>query len=143
MQNERRMLGLDVGDRRIGIAVSDFTGSLATPIETYRRRTPEQDVQYITRLAEENEASKIVVGLPKNMDGTEGEQAAKTRAFAGRLEHSAPVLFWDERLSTAEATRRLLEVGGRRSRDLRKSVDAEAAAVILESYLDHLRLGAR
>jgi len=139
--NSRRLLGLDVGDRRIGIAVSDFTGSLATPVEVYSRRGAETDVAHIADVLRLHDASRVIVGLPKNMNGSEGDQAQKTRDFAGRLVDAGLVVtLWDERLSTIEATRRLVEVG-RKRRAIRQRVDAEAAAVILETYLDYLRSG--
>lgn len=139
--NSRRLLGLDVGDRRIGIAVSDFTGSLATPVEVYTRRGSEADAGHIADVLERHDASRVVVGLPKNMNGTEGDQAQKTRDFAQKLvDAGLKVILWDERLSTIEATRRLVEVG-RKRRAIRQRIDAEAAAVILETYLDYLRSG--
>jgi putative Holliday junction resolvase len=133
------MLGLDVGDRRIGVAVSDPTGLLATPVEIYTRRNSPQDVDHIDALRHELEAERVIVGLPKNMNGTEGPQAEKTREFAESLAAvGVPVTLWDERLSTVEAARRMDERRGRRRKD-RQRVDAEAAAVILETYLDHIR----
>lgn len=137
---QSRFLGLDVGDRRIGVAVSDPTGSLARPVEIYERRSAKADVQHIVDLAGEYEAIKVVVGLPKNMNGTEGPQAEKTRDFASALaEHGLTVDLWDERLSTIEASRRLTEQR-RRGRRLRERLDSEAAAVILQTYLDHVRI---
>jgi putative Holliday junction resolvase len=138
--NPLRLLGLDVGDRRIGIAISDPTGCLATPVEIYTRRAAEADVSHIDALCRGLEASAVVVGLPKNMNGSEGPQAEKTREFANALaDHGIRVKLWDERLSTVEATRRR-EGRGRRGRSKQQRLDAEAAAVILETYLDHLRL---
>lgn len=137
--NSRRLLGLDVGDRRIGVAVSDPTGCLATPVEVYTRRDLSVDVRHIDALLHELEASRIIVGLPKNMNGSEGPQAEKTRSFADALaEGGLSVTLWDERLSTVEATRRRDERRGRR-RGKPERLDAEAAAVILETYLEHLR----
>jgi putative Holliday junction resolvase len=142
-----RLLGLDVGDRRIGVAVSDPTGAIATPITVYHRRDQEADVRHVVALATEFEASGVVVGLPKNMNGTEGPQAEKTRAFANALAASGmSVSLWDERLSTVEATRRLTEHGRKRRgptkqrRNTRDRVDSEAAALILQTYLDHVRI---
>jgi putative holliday junction resolvase len=138
--NSLRLLGLDVGDRRIGVAVSDPTGCVATPMEIYTRRTQEADVTHIDALCRDLEASAVVVGLPKNMNGSEGPQAEKTREFADALaDHGIRVWLWDERLSTVEATRRR-EGRGRRRKSRQERLDAEAAAVILETYLDHLRL---
>jgi putative Holliday junction resolvase len=136
----RRLLGLDVGDRRIGIAVSDPTGLLATPIEVYTRRGGEGDVLHILDLARLEEAEGAVVGLPINMNGTEGPQAVKAREFAVALEGAGlAVCMWDERLSTVEAERRMQEQRRRKRRGVVQRSDAEAAAVILESYLDSLR----
>ncbi len=135
-----RLLGLDVGDRRIGIAVSDPTGSLATPVAVYHRRDRASDIRHMARLVQELEASGIIVGLPKNMNGTEGPQAEKTREFALALtEAGLTVALWDERLSTVEATRRLVEAG-RKGKSIRQRIDSEAAALILESYLDFARM---
>lgn len=136
-----RLIGLDVGDRRIGLAVSDPTGALASPIGTYQRQhRPESDIRRVVDLMQEFEASGVVIGLPKNMNGTEGPQAAKTRVFAQALvAEGVSVELWDERWSTLEATRRMAEQGHKR-RAIQERVDSEAAALILQSYLDHLRL---
>jgi len=137
---QSRFLCLDVGDRRIGVAVSDPTGSLARPVEIYERRAAHVDVQHIVDLAGEFEAVKVVVGLPKNMNGTEGPQAEKTRDFAAALAaRGLAIDLWDERLSTVEASRRLSEQR-RRGRRIRQRLDSEAAAVILQTYLDHVRI---
>jgi len=134
-----RLLGLDVGDRRIGVAVSDPTGLLASPISVYRRSDDLRDADHIVSLVEEYEASGVVVGLPMNMDGSEGPQAEKTRHFADILRRRGlQILFWDERLSTMEATRLLMEHRHTR-RKVRSRVDMTAAALILQSYLDRVR----
>lgn len=136
----RRLLALDVGDRRIGIAVSDPTGLLATPVEVYVRRGKDADVAHLRSAADEYDAEGFIVGLPVNMNGSEGPQAAKTRDFAGALGAAGyPVLLWDERLSTVEAERRMAEAGRKKRRGAVMRSDAEAAAVILETYLDALR----
>jgi putative Holliday junction resolvase len=138
-----RLVGLDVGDRRIGVAVSDPTGSLARPVEVYRRRGQGADVQHVIDLVTELEATGVVVGLPKNMNGTEGPQAEKTREFADSLQRSGlTVSLWDERLSTVEATRRMVEQR-RTRRGIQERIDSEAAALILQTYLDHIRLTRR
>jgi putative Holliday junction resolvase len=125
------------------VAVSDPTGWLASPVEVYRRREPKADVQHVVDLARQYEASGVVVGLPKNMNGSEGPQAEKTREFAGAVEaQGVSVSLWDERLSTVEATRRMVEQG-RKRRGIQERVDAEAAALILQTYLDHVRLRGR
>ena len=134
------MLGLDVGDRRIGVAVSDPTGWLASPVEVYHRRTHGADVQHMVDLVDEYQANGVVIGLPKNMNGTEGPQAEKTREFAEALEaRGLAIALWDERLSTVEATRRLVEQRHRK-RGIQERVDSEAAALILQTYLDHIRM---
>lgn len=139
-RDELRLLGLDVGDRRIGVAVSDPTGSLASPVEVYQRRDPVTDTQHVVDLADELEANGVVVGLPKNMNGTEGLQAEKTREFAGALSgRGLTVHLWDERLSTVEATRRMVEQRHRR-RGIQQRIDSEAAALILQTYLDFVRI---
>src|SRR5579862_4853454 len=95
-----RVLALDVGDRRIGIACSYPTGMLATPLGVWRRQHLDQDVHHIARLMAEEVATLVVIGLPVNMDGTEGPQAAKTRAFGDALAaRGVAVEFWDERLT--------------------------------------------
>lgn len=135
-----RLLGLDVGDRRIGVAISDPTGSLASPVEVYHRRDQTADTQHVLDLADELEASGVVVGLPKNMNGTEGAQAEKTREFADTLTaRGLEVHLWDERLSTVEATRRMVEQRHRR-RGIQQRIDSEAAALILQTYLDFVRI---
>lgn len=137
MKERSRVLALDVGDKRIGVAVSDRTGMLVTPIETIHRKNMKVDTARVAKLAEEHEVTLVVVGLPKNMDGTEGGQAKKARFFAKALssDFGLSVEFEDERLSTFTATERLVErgVSTGKNRDL---VDMEAAAVILQAFLD-------
>lgn len=137
----RRLLALDVGDRRIGMAVSDPTGLLATPVEVYARRGKETDMAHLRAVADDYDVQGILVGLPVNMNGSEGPQAVKTREFARELANGRySVLLWDERLSTVEAERRMAETGRRKRRRAVMRSDAEAAAVILETYLDALRM---
>ncbi len=133
----KRILGLDVGDVRIGVAVSDALGITAQAVTTIQRKGQPEDVRRIQELLAEYEAAALVVGLPLNMDGNDGPQAQKVRAFADALKSSldAEIVFWDERLTTAEARRVLIEGGMRRKK--RKSViDQLAAVLILQSYLD-------
>jgi putative holliday junction resolvase len=135
-----RLVGLDVGDRRIGVAVSDPTGSLASPVEVYHRKDPTSDTQHVVDLADELEANGVVVGLPKNMNSSEGPQAEKTREFADTLTaRGLTIHLWDERLSTVEATRRMVEQRHRR-RGIQQRIDSEAAALILQTYLDFVRI---
>jgi putative Holliday junction resolvase len=128
---------LDVGDARIGVAVSDDLGLTVRGIGVVQRRGGKHDLDAIARLIAAHEVSRIVVGLPLNMDGTEGKQAARARAFGERLRGhlGLPIEFWDERLTTFEAEEQLRSRGVRpaRRRDL---VDQVAAEVILRSYLE-------
>ena len=132
-----RILGLDVGDKRIGVAVSDPTGMLVTPLITIHRKNMRTDVERLAALVTEQEAEMVVVGLPKNMDGTEGDQARKVRSLAKQLASATklPIEFEDERLSTFSAIESLVERGVKtgHNRDL---VDMEAAAIILRGFLD-------
>ncbi|HET9318021.1 MAG TPA: Holliday junction resolvase RuvX [Vicinamibacteria bacterium] len=132
-----RVLGLDVGDRRIGVALSDETGVLASPLSTLQRVGPRKDLKAIVALVREHGAGAVVVGLPYNLDGTIGPQAEKVRAFAEALEPAVkvPVRFWDERLTSVEAEEILAEreVPWQRRKGL---VDQVAAVLILQGYLD-------
>jgi len=131
-----RILGLDVGDRRIGIALSDSLRLIATPHSVYTRVGYGPDVKHIQSLCRQNEADLVVCGLPRNMDGSEGFQAEKVRAFADKLKESGlTVEFQDERLSTVSAHQALIE-GGMHREDRKGTVDKVAAAVILQAYLD-------
>lgn len=131
------LLGLDAGERRIGIAASDSSGRLARPVEVLVRCSRAEDFAQIAYIANELGARAIVMGLPFNMDGTRGPQARRTERFAHRLAEAInlPILFQDERLSTEIAAERLRDAGKRVSGPL----DAYAAAVILQDYLDALR----
>lgn len=134
-----RLLGLDLGAVRIGVAVCDELGLTVRPLSFIARHGGRRDLLAIERLVREQEACGVVLGLPLNMDGSEGPAAQKTRRFAQAL-HShlealkVPVHLWDERLSTWEAEGILRQEGVRASRR-REKVDAVAAALILESYL--------
>ena len=132
-----RVMGLDVGEKRIGVALSDETGTIAQGKGVLRRRTLEEDTKHLAEKARAWGVTQIVVGLPLNMDGTEGKQARAVREFAQALEGVAgiPVELWDERLTSAEAERVLLEANF--SRRKRKGLRDELAAVlILQSWLD-------
>ena len=132
-----RLLGLDVGDRRIGIALSDPLGITAQPLETLHRTKQADDIAHICALIAQNAVTTVVCGLPLHMDGREGEQAAVTREFAAQLETACgvPLVFCDERLTTAMARRTLIEGGVRR--DKRKQfIDKLAAVQILQTYLE-------
>ena len=131
-----RILALDVGDRRIGIALSDETQLIATPHSVYTRVGWGPDVKHIQKLYNDHEAVLIVCGLPRNMDGSVGFQAEKVQSFAEQLiKAGLPVVFQDERLSTVSAHQALIE-GGMRRDDRKGTVDKVAAAVILQTYLD-------
>jgi putative Holliday junction resolvase len=132
-----RYLGVDLGRARIGLALADDVLRTARPLDTVRHVNADADLAAIVEVAREWEVERAVVGLPLNMDGTEGSGARHARAFAARLADALglPVEVFDERLSTFEAEQRLRERGVP-SRAFRAKVDAEAAAVILQGWLD-------
>jgi putative Holliday junction resolvase len=132
-----RILGVDFGERRVGLAISDPTGLIARTAGIVERRSDQQAAEHIARLVQEWDAEAVVVGLPLNADGSEGFQARRTRRFASLLQEllgERPVILWDESLSSVEA-RDLLAERGKPSRR-RRHHDDVAAAVILQSYLD-------
>lgn len=132
----KRMLALDIGDVRIGIAVSDPSRTIATPLEVLKRVGWGPDTRYIKALCEKYETDQVLSGLPLNMDGSEGFQAQKVRAFCEQLEKAGlSVTFQDERLTTVVAEDALLEDNMSRA-DRKKNVDKIAAAVILQQWLD-------
>ena len=131
-----RIVALDVGDRRIGIAVSDPLGVTAQPIETYTRIGYGPDSRHIAEIARRYETDRILCGLPRNMDVTQGFQVEKVKEFAAKLEELGLVVeYYDERMTTMLAESALLEANMRRE-DRKKKVDMVAAVVILQSYLD-------
>ncbi len=131
-----RYLGLDLGSATIGLALADDVLRTARALRTLRRRGDEEDLAALRQVVEEYEVGRLVVGLPLNMDGSQGPSARRSRAFADRLGAlGLPVELFDERLSTFEAQSRLRERGFS-SRAMRDKVDAEAAAVILQGWLD-------
>ena len=133
---DKRIVALDVGDRRIGIAVSDPLGVTAQPIETYTRVGYGPDSRHIAEIARKFETDCILCGLPRNMDGTQGFQVEKVKEFAAKLEElGLSVEYYDERMTTMLAESALLEANMRRE-DRKKKVDMVAAVVILQSYLD-------
>ena len=137
MQSNTRLLGLDVGERRIGLAISDRNGSLATPFTAIERHGVDRDIAAILKLVRQEEVGTIVVGEPLSLDGSVGPQAKRTLVFYEALKAASPVPVetWDERFSTVEAERLLREAGVQPSRN-RARLDASAAAVILQGYLD-------
>lgn len=141
-----RTLSLDVGDRRIGVALSDPEGILASPYIIIERKSDKEDIEAILRITEQERVGRIIIGLPRSLSGELGEQAGKVKAFADMLGNSVPVPveMRDERLSTVSA-RRLMREAGTRKRSGKKRRgerdDAIAAAVILQDYLDEVRRG--
>ena len=135
-----RILALDVGDRRIGVAVSDPTGLLATPIEAIDGEREPFALDEVVRLIGKYEVEELVVGLPLSLSGRPGAQARRVRGFAEALgrRSSVHVVFRDERYSSVQAERLLRETGKSPSRD-KGRVDSAAAAIILQSYLDSRR----
>ena len=136
-----RVLGLDVGDKTIGVAVSDGLGITAQGVTTIRRQSFDKDFAALEKIIEEYEAVEIVIGLPKMMDGTEAVQSGKVREFAAKIEKrfSLPITFVDERLSTALVQKMMIEGGVRREKR-REVVDMLAAQIILQSYIDRKRV---
>ena len=133
------MMGLDLGTKTIGVAVSDGMQSVATPLETVKRKKFTQDAERLLQIIAERNIGAVVLGLPLNMDGTEGPRAQSTRAFARNLEKmiEIPITFWDERLSTVAAERALLEADTTRKRRS-EVIDHVAASYILQGVLDRL-----
>ena len=133
------LMGLDLGTKTIGVAVSDTFQSVATPLETIKRRQFSKDAARLLEIVAERNVGAIVLGMPLNMDGTEGPRAQSTRAFARNLEKLCPlpITFWDERLSTVAAERALLEADTSRKRRS-EVIDHVAASYILQGVLDRL-----
>ena len=133
------VIGLDLGSKTIGVAISDITRRIATPVETIARRKFTEDARRLLAIVDERKAGLILLGLPLNMDGSEGPRVQSTRAFARNLARLTPlpITYWDERLSTAAVERML--IGADTSRARRSEViDKLAAAYILQSALDSL-----
>lgn len=131
------MLGLDLGTKTIGLAMSDVSRTIATPFDTIRRTKFTKDAELLLALVDKHEVGGLVLGLPVEMDGTEGSRCQATRAFARNLLglRDLPLTLWDERLSTAAVTRTLLEADASRARRA-EVVDKMAAAYILQGALD-------
>jgi len=132
-----RSLGLDIGDKRIGVALSDPGGILASPFTIINRKDERLDIEAITNIISQKQVEQIIVGLPRSMDGSLGKQAEKVKAFTQKLgEHTeVPVQFRDERLTTVSAKRLRQAVNRRKTRE-KVRYDAIAAALILQGYLD-------
>lgn len=137
MSERPRAMGLDIGDKRIGIAISDPLGLTAVGFETIERKNNKVDVRVIKAIAERHDVKTIVIGLPKNMNGTIGYQAEKVRDFGVKLARvtGLAVVYEDERLTTVSAIR-TLTVQGVRTGENRELVDMQAAAIILQKFLD-------
>ncbi len=136
-----RYLGLDVGDVRIGVALSDETATIATGLPTFERVGPRKDLKAIARLTRENEVGELVVGLPRRLDGEVGIQGQKVLAFMDGLRElvDVPVVAWDERFTTSLAQQTLIE-GDVKRKNRKGAVDQVAAILILQSYLDYRKL---
>ena len=136
-----RILGIDVGEARIGLALSDELGMLAHPLETVKVKEG-KPLQHIAGVMAREKVTTVVVGLARNMNGSYGPAAEKSRAFAAQLQALTPctVKFWDERLTTVAAQKQLHEAG-RNAKTSREVIDQAAAALILQGYLDSLCAG--
>lgn len=134
-----RILGLDVGDKTIGVAVSDLLGITAQGVTTINRRNNEYDINELMKICKEFNVTNIVCGLPKNMNGTIGEQGEKVLEFSKLIEREIklPIKLWDERLTTAAAQKAMLEANMSRAKR-KKIVDKVAATYILQGYLDSI-----
>ena len=137
-----RLLGLDVGDKTVGVAVSDPGGMLATPVETISRGKFAADAARIAALMKDREANGLVIGLPVSLDGSEGPRCQSVRQFARTLEkHLGPLIiaFWDERMSTAAVQRQMIETLDTSRARRAQVIDAHAAAYILQGALDAIK----
>lgn len=142
MQEMKRILALDVGDKTIGLALSDPLGMTAQGLETMHRKSIKEDIKYLGEIIAAQEVGTIVVGLPKNMNGTEGERCELVRSFAKKISKAYPDLnlqFWDERLTTVAAEKLLIEADISRKKR-KKVIDKMAAVNILQGYLDSLKM---
>ncbi len=139
-----RLMGLDLGEKRIGVSISDPDRLIAQSLTVIQHTSLKRDIHAIEKLAKEHEVEKVVVGLPRRMDGTLGPAAEMAQTFAQELERRTklPTVMWDERLTTVAAQRAMIEAGVRREKR-RERVDAVAAAILLQSYLDFLRAAAK
>jgi len=139
LKSGRALIGLDLGTKTIGVAVSDGLLSVASPLETIKRSKYTADAARLSELIAKRDIAGIVLGLPFNMDGSEGPRCQSTRAFARNFAHQSdlPITYWDERLSTVAAERALLEADASRKRRA-EVIDNIAAAYILQGALDRL-----
>ena len=141
LHSNNSLIGLDLGTKTIGVAVSDAILSVATPIKTIKRKKFSLDSDQLLRIISIKNCCGIVFGLPKNMDGSEGPRAQSTRAFARNFSKKThfPITFWDERLSTIAAKKALLEADTTRKRRA-EVIDHVAAGYILQGFLDRLKI---
>jgi putative Holliday junction resolvase len=136
-----RWLGIDYGEARIGLAISDVLGSFAVPVKTLQRGP--STIQEICRAIEGQAITGIVIGLPINMDGSHGPAAVKAKAFGAQLQNAIPhivIRFWDERLTTVEA-QKMLHSAGKNAKQSRKMIDQVAAQILLQNFLDAQEIG--
>jgi putative Holliday junction resolvase len=138
-----RLIGIDAGTKTLGLALSDVRRTIASPLETIRRTKFTADTARLFALVTEHDVAGLVLGLPRNLNGTEGPRAQATRAFARNLNKLSllPILLWDERLTTAEAERMLIDADQTRKRRA-EVIDKLAATIILQSAIDRLKQGA-
>lgn len=132
-----RLLGVDYGKVRVGLAISDADCRIASPLTTYERRSPEQDKRYFQELVEREEIGKLLIGLPVHLDGREGQKAVESRVFGKWLTEATglPLVFWDERFSTVQAEHALWDAGLTHKRRKARR-DRVAAQMVLQAYLD-------
>jgi len=140
LKADRPLIGIDAGSKTLGLALSDVTRTIASPLKVVRRTKFKQDAAELLRIADERAVAGFVLGLPINLDGTAGPRVQATRAFAKNLNalSELPILLWDERLSTAAAERTLLAADASRKRRA-EVVDKIAATIILQGALDRMR----
>ncbi|WP_068315563.1 Holliday junction resolvase RuvX [Polycladidibacter hongkongensis] len=144
LQPSHRIIGLDLGTKTIGLALSDIGRQIATPLETIKRKKFTLDTDRLLELCAQHDVGGLVMGLPLNMDGSEGPRVQSTRAFVRNLSQRTdlPITYWDERLSTAAVTRTLIDADRSRARRA-ELVDKMAASYILQGLLDRLAFGGR
>ncbi len=137
MTKRTRILGVDYGTKRVGLAISDTDRRISSPLAVYQRRDAEQDARYFRRVVENEDIERLVVGLPVHMSGDEGQKSAEARRFGDWLSQvtERPVTYWDERLTTAQAERSLVDAGltDKRRKERRDKV---AAQILLQSFLE-------
>ena len=141
LQPSNSLIGLDLGTKTIGVAVSDTILSVATPIKTIKRKKFSLDTDHLLGIISNKNCCGVIIGMPKNMDGSEGPRGQSTRAFARNFSAKTelPITFWDERLSTVAAEKALLEADTTRKRRA-EVIDHVAAAYILQGFLDRLKV---